>query len=141
MAKMTYSDFALEEKLRNLESNFRREVTRDCLWAGAKVIEKEMRGEIEKRHSVSGDMARSVAQTPIQEGVDESSVEVYTQGYDSRGVSNAKKAFVINYGYGKRRTEKTGDKFITGNKKKYETSVAKAMQDESDRVVAQLFNT
>ena len=99
MAKMTYSDFALEDKLRNLESNFRREVTRDCLWAGAKVIEKEMRGEIEKKHSRSGDMARSVAQTPIQEGVDESSVEVYTQGYDSRGVSNPMKNVIITQGY------------------------------------------
>ena len=44
-------------------------------------------------------MARSVAQTPIQEGVDESSVEVYTQGYDSRGVSNPMKNVIITQGY------------------------------------------
>ena len=99
MAKMIYSDFAIEDKLRNLEGNFRREVTRKVLWAGAKVVEKEMRAEIEKKHKVSGDLAKSVKQTEIQEGVDESSVEIYTQGYDSRGVSNPMKNVIITQGY------------------------------------------
>ena len=99
MAKMIYSDFAIEDKLRNLEGNFRREVTRKVLWAGAKVVEKEMRAEIEKKHKVSDDLAKSVKQTEIQEGVDESSVEIYTQGYDSRGVSNPMKNVIITQGY------------------------------------------
>ena len=99
MAKMTYSDFAMEKKLQSLESNFRREVTRKVLWAGAKVVEKEMRAEIDKKHSLSGDLAKSVKQTEIQEGVEESSVEIYTQGYDSRGVSNPMKNVIITQGY------------------------------------------
>ena len=99
MAKMTYSNFALEDKLRNLEANFRREVTRKVLWAGAKVVEKEMRAEIQAKHSQSGDLAKSVKQTEIQEGVEESSVEIYTQGYDSRGVSNVMKNVIITQGY------------------------------------------
>ena len=65
-------------------------------------------------------------------------VDVYPQGNDSRGVSNAMKAFVINYGYGGRKTKKTGDKFITGNQKRMEQGVFTAMQAESDRRLAEI---
>ncbi len=53
-------------------------------------------------------------------------------------MSNAKKAFVINYGYGGRKTKRTGDKFITGQKQTLSAAVGKAMQAESDRTVAEL---
>ena len=66
-------------------------------------------------------------------------VEVYPQGEDSRGVSNAKKAFVINYGYGKRRTKKTGDKFITKSERQFKANVQKSMQTESDKLIAEIF--
>ena len=140
MAKMEFSDFSLEEKLRNLEGNFRREVTRKVLWAGAKVVEKEMRGEIEKRHKVSGDLARSVQQTEIQEGIDESSVEIYTQGYDSRGVSNPMKNVIITQGYYHVRSGKTRkkDPYLKNMRKRIEPRLNSVMNYQMELTLKEL---
>ena len=137
---MTYSNFALEEKLRNLEGNFRREVTRKVLWAGAKVVEKEMRGEIEKRHKVSGDLARSVKQTEIQEGIDESSVEIYTQGYDSRGVSNPMKNVIITQGYYHVRSGKARkkDPYLKNMRKRIEPRLNSVMNYQMELTLKEL---
>lgn len=140
MAKMEFSDFSLEEKLRNLEGNFRREVTRKVLWAGAKVVEKEMRGEIEKRHKVSGDLARSVKQTEIQEGIDESSVEIYTQGYDSRGVSNPMKNVIITQGYYHVRSGKARkkDPYLKNMRKRIEPRLNSVMNYQMELTLKEL---
>ena len=140
MAKMTYSNFALEDKLKNLEHNFRREVTRKVLWAGAKVVEKEMRGEIEKKHKVSGDLARSVKQTEIQEGIDESSVEIYTQGYDSRGVSNPMKNVIITQGYYHVRTGKARkkDPYLKNMRKRIEPRLNSVMNYQRELTLKEL---
>lgn len=140
MAKMEFSDFSLEEKLRNLEGNFRREVTRKVLWAGAKVVEKEMRGEIEKRHKVSGDLARSVQQTEIQEGIDESSVEIYTQGYDSRGVSNPMKNVIITQGYYHVRSGKARkkDPYLKNMRKRIEPRLNSVMNYQMELTLKEL---
>jgi len=101
MARMTYTGFDyVEGKLRELDTQFNREITRKVLWAGAKVLEKEMRGAIaQNHHVVSGDMQRSVSMSEIHEDPEMSWVEVYTQGYDRRGVSNELKNMIINKGY------------------------------------------
>lgn len=140
MAKMEFSNFSLEEKLRNLEGNFRREVTRKVLWAGAKVVEKEMRGEIEKRHKVSGDLARSVKQTEIQEGIDESSVEIYTQGYDSRGVSNPMKNVIITQGYYHVRSGKARkkDPYLKNMRKRIEPRLNSVMNYQMELTLKEL---
>lgn len=140
MAKMEFSNFSLEEKLRNLEGNFRREVTKKVLWAGAKVVEKEMRGEIEKRHKVSGDLARSVKQTEIQEGIDESSVEIYTQGYDSRGVSNPMKNVIITQGYYHVRSGKARkkDPYLKNMRKRIEPRLNSVMNYQMELTLKEL---
>ena len=137
---MEFSNFSLEEKLRNLEGNFRREVTRKVLWAGAKVVEKEMRGEIEKRHKVSGDLARSVKQTEIQEGIDESSVEIYTQGYDSRGVSNPMKNVIITQGYYHVRSGKARkkDPYLKNMRKRIEPRLNSVMNYQMELTLKEL---
>lgn len=137
---MEFSNFSLEEKLRNLEGNFRREVTRKVLWAGAKVVEKEMRGEIEKRHKVSGDLARSVQQTEIQEGIDESSVEIYTQGYDSRGVSNPMKNVIITQGYYHVRSGKARkkDPYLKNMRKRIEPRLNSVMNYQMELTLKEL---
>lgn len=140
MAKMTYSDFAMEKKLQSLENNFRREVTRKVLWAGAKVVEKEMRAEIDKKHSLSDDLAKSVKQTEIQEGVEESSVEIYTQGYDSRGVSNPMKNVIITQGYyhvssGKKRKK---DPYLKEMRKRIEPRLNSVMSYQANLTLKEL---
>ena len=139
MARCEYDGF---ERIDGVLTRLSRDAIREVVMAGAAACVEETKKNVQEyRHVVTGSMMEGVQAGKYHEDLGSGWVEVYPQGDDSRGVSNAKKAFVINYGYGKRRTAKTGDKFITGNKKKYEASVAKAMQEESDRVVAQLFNT
>lgn len=141
MAKMIYSDFALEEKLRQLEGNFRREVTKKVIWAGAKVLEKEMKDTIEARHHVvSGDMQRSVAMSEIKEGIDEVSVEVYTQGRDSRGVSNEMKNEIINKGYYHRGTgaKHKKDPYLKDMRKRIEPRIQSVMSYQMELTLKEL---
>ena len=136
MARFEYSAGEdMEETLDRLDREGRKRI----VMAGAEALAKQMQGIIgETRHVRTGSMRQNVRPGQYHEDPEKAWVEVYPQGEDSRGVSNAKKAFVINYGYGRRRTAKTGDKFITGNKKKFETEVAAAMQAENDRVVSEV---
>lgn len=100
MARMQYSDFALERKLDMLEHDFRRQVTEKVLWAGGKVLVKEMRNAIEESHHVVNRyMKDSVEMSEVHTDIDYSYIDVATEGTDPRGVSNAMKNKIINYGY------------------------------------------
>ena len=117
-----------------------REGIRKIVMAGADECGQEMQAVIGQYHHVkTGSMQASVKPGKVHEDLGSCWVDVYPQGADSRGVDNALKAFVINYGYGKRRTAKTGDKFITSNKKQFEAGVGKAMQAASDQLIAETF--
>ena len=83
-------------------------------------------------------MVESVKPGAYHETLEGGWMEVYPQGEDPRGVSNAKKAFVINYGYGGRKTKKTGDKFLTGQKKRLEVAAAEAMQKENEEILKEI---
>lgn len=116
-----------------------RDGVKRIVMAGADACKAEMQELTDQyRHVVTGSMRNSVAAGKLHEDLNSAWVEVYPQGHDNRGVSNAKKAFVINYGYGKRKTRKTGDKFITGKKSTMKTVVSAAMQAESDRIVQEM---
>ena len=88
-----------------------------------------------KLNNASVSMKDSVKPGQYHETLDGGWQEVYPQGNDPRGVSNTVKAFVINYGYGGKRTEKTGDKFITGNKRKRQEAVTAAMEAENKKIL------
>lgn len=136
MAKFEYSGTEeIEAKLQAMD----RDMIRGIVMAGAEACKKEMQAAIgQYRHVKTGSMQQSVAPAQYHESYGSGWVDVYPQGNDSRGVSNAMKAFVINYGYGGRKTKKTGDKFITGNQKRMEQGVFTAMQAESDRRLAEI---
>ena len=126
MARMSFTDTALDEKLGKLEGDFRRQVTEKVLYAGAKVLIKKMQNAIqENHHVVSGDMMRSVDMSEIHTDIDESYVEVATMGDDSRGVSNAMKNKIINYGYFNKGT---------GAKHKKDPYLKKLQKDAASRV-------
>lgn len=136
MARVEYDGF---ERIDGVLTRLSRDAIREVVMAGAAAcVEETKKNILQYRHVVTGSMMEGVAAGKYHEDVGSGWVEVYPQGDDSRGVSNAKKAFVINYGYGKRRTEKTGDKFITGEKKTMEEIVARAMQAKSDEIIRQL---
>jgi hypothetical protein len=98
MAQFIVEDFQ-KTALDALDPATVRAIRKKVLWAGAKVIEKETRNYIFDEHKVSGDLGRSIAQGEIHEDVDRAWVEVYPQGYDSRGVSNELKSKIIINGY------------------------------------------
>lgn len=100
MAKLVFSEFAIEEKIKKLDENYQKVIVHDMLQAGAKVLQKEIAGTLQQHHHViSGDLVRSVKPTEIHEDIDHSYIDVYTQGTDHRGVSNVMKNIMINYGY------------------------------------------
>ena len=134
MAKMTYSGF--ENVERQLEK-LGRETVKRLVNAGAKALEETTQELTQQYHHVgkTGSMKDSVKPGQYHETLDGGWQEVYPQGNDPRGVSNTVKAFVINYGYGGKRTEKTGDKFITGNKKKRQEAVTAAMEAENKKII------
>lgn len=136
MAKFEYSGTEeLETRLAEMDKH----MIKGIVMAGADACSREMQAMIGAyRHVRTGSMQQNVAPAKYHEDLNSGWVDVYPQGNDSRGVSNAKKAFVINYGYGGRKTKRTGDKFITGNKKRMEQGVFTAMQAESDRQIAEL---
>ena len=122
---------------------------RQIVEAGAKAAEKVMADATEEKgHIRTGEMMRSIGHNEDREFLGGGSTDVYPQGDDSKGARNATKAYVINYGKGRRpntkwprkhpRKNRTGDKFITGNEGKTEAAVTEAMQAESDRLIAEL---
>ena len=135
----------LEQQIGRLD----RQMILSIVEAGAKAAEKRMQENIRLRgHVRTGDMLDSVGDNGIREFLDGASTEVYPQGDDRNGSRNATKAYVINYGKGRRPTGKrpkrspkrnlTGDKFITGDEAKAEVIVYEAMQAESDRLIAEI---
>lgn len=136
MARCEYDGF---ERIDGVLTRLSRDAIREVVMAGAAACVEETKKNVQEyRHVVTGSMMEGVQAGKYHEDLGSGWVEVYPQGDDSRGISNAKKAFVINYGYGKRKTAKTGDKFITGQTKTMENIVAKAMQAKSDEIIRQL---
>ena len=108
----------------------RRIVDAGCMAA----IDELKRKTAAKGHIVTGSMQESFAKGIYHESIDRCWQDVYPQGTDPRGVDNAKKAFIINFGRGNKRTKKTGDKFITGKDKTMEEAVCAAMRAEAERI-------
>ena len=138
MAKVSFSGF---DQVENQLESLGRDAVRRIVEAGAAALVTATQESIGSHHHVAtGSMARSVKAGKYHEELNSGWIEVYPQGEDSRGISQAKKAFVINYGYGGRKTQKTGDKFITGgkDKKQREQAAEAAMLAESERIINEL---
>ena len=137
MARMTVDGFdALD---RQLESLLDRKNVRRIVEAGARKDAEMMRADITAAtHMRTGSMLENVRPAEYHEFMGGGEMSVYPQGTDRKGVGNALKAFVINYGRGGRRTPHMGDKFITGKLAQTETAVQAAMQAESDRILAEI---
>ena len=120
-----------------------RPMIRRIVEAGARAAEKRMAENTEKAghgppgksRRATGEMLASIGRNEYREFLGGGSVDVYPQEKDSRGVRNATKAYVLNYGRGR---GLKGDKFITGDESQAEQLVQEAMQAESDRLIAEL---
>ena len=85
-------------------------------------------------HVITGQMKESISAGPYHEDLNTAWQYVYPGGTGDHGQDLTVAAYVINYGYGGKRTAKTGDKFITGNRKQLEDAVHEAMAAEADRI-------
>lgn len=141
MARLIVEDFHKTE-LDQLEPQVVREIVKKCLWAGAKVVEKEMKNTIEQRHHVvHGYMRDSVSQTDVHEDLDRSYVDIYPQGTDPRGVSNELKNKIIINGYynvvtGKSKRKK--DNYINSLTKQITPRVLSVMEYQFNLCIEEL---
>lgn len=120
---------------------------RTIVEAGAAAAETRMRMATQRAGHVppgksgraTGDMAASIGMNEYREYFHGGSVDVYPQGDDRKGIRNADKAYILNYGRGgARKTDGMGDRFITSDEKKTEEAVLAAMQEESDRLLSEI---
>lgn len=140
MAQQRYK--GIDAAIAQLEGLSRNTIQR-IVTAGAKALVEETKRDIQSRHHVvTGSMMDNVRPSPYHETLDGAWQTVYPQGTDARGVSNAMKAFVTNYGRkGAKRAargpRKSGDKFITGER--YRDRRGKvaldAMQAENEKII------
>ena len=152
MARMTVeAGEELTGTLERLDASMRRGGIRRIVEAGAKVAVDEMRAAIANHHVSpgGGSMRDSTGMAEYHETLEGGEVSVYPQGTDNRGVRNALKAFVINYGLGnnpttrsrgRREANKTGDKFITGQFNRTKPRVQEAMEAEAHRIFEEARN-
>ena len=135
MARMRVSGAELE-----LKENLSRDMIRRMVEAGGKVADDRMKAAIRAHmHVRTGDMLEAIKPTPYREWFGGGATEVYPQGDDRKGVRNATKAYVINYGRGRRkRNGKMGDKFITNDEKATEEAVRQAMEAENGRLIEEI---
>ena len=139
MAKVEI-DYGGFDRIEASFSGMGRDGIRRIVEAGAAAAVVEMKKAITEHHHVrTGDMLNSVRAGQYHEELDGGYMAVYPQDNDRHGVSNTVKAFVINYGRGKKkRTARMGDKFITGKEDQTEAIVTAAMQAEADRLIDEM---
>ena len=118
MARWEVEDFG-KTVLDKLTPDVQRRIRKEMVQNGAKVLVKEIQNEMQARHHVRhGYMKESVKPGPVREDIDGTSIEVWPQGEDPRGVSNAMKLNIIVKGYHNvdtGRTHRKKDNFL--NKK------------------------
>lgn len=135
MARFTFeADTVRAEGLEQLG----RPMIRRIVEAGADAAIEHMRGRIESMHTQTGEMAGSVGKAEYVETLGGGSQLVYPLDSDRKGVRNALKAYVINYGRGgTRKKGKMGDHFIDRDPDA-ERVVIEAMERESERAMTEI---
>ena len=132
MAKIEYNagDFG-----RELDQLMSRENIRRIVEAGSAAAVKYEQAQTQAAgHVITGQMKESISAGPYHEDLNAAWQYVYPGGEGDHGQDLTVVAYVINYGYGGKKTKKTGDKFITGNRKQLEDVVHEAMAAEADRI-------
>lgn len=115
---------ALEEDLRKFGDRAD-EIGNAMLEAGAEELKESWKYHILKSgHVDSGSMVDSVKASKPRKGRGGTSVDVYPQGKDQKGVRNAEKAFLLHYGW----KDKPGDHFVDNVEQDAEEAVADAME-------------
>lgn len=144
MASFLVEEGTWKTTLDALDDAKRREIRRKMVENGAKVLVKEMQSTIEnRRHVISGAMMRGVAPGEIKEDLDGTSISVWPQGYDGRGVSNETKAKSIINGrhsaFSGRKTSKKDNFLNNAFRQKCEPRIF-AVMNETFRICMEELN-
>jgi len=132
MAKVEFDMGIFGEQLEQLGS---RENLRRILQAGsAAAVEDLKKSTAEHRHVVTGEMMAAIGPGPVHEDLGRAWQYVYPGGGSGQDKDLAVIAYVINYGYGGKRTKKTGDRFLTGHQDTLDEAVGRAMEAEAERI-------
>ena len=130
----------LENKLKAIEKGLRGEAMQNMLYAGADVLINAWKGSIQQKHHYrSHAMEDNVDKTSIHTAKDGLEISVYPMGTDSHRISNAQKAYILNYGRhahkkGKEKIE--GDKFVTDAEKTAKPQIYAAMQNALNEYIS-----
>lgn len=146
MARLQYSG---TEIIADQLEGLTRDSIKRIVMAGAEELTRVTQRNIDQYHHVdTGSMRENVRPGNYQEYMGGGKVEVYPQGTDGRGVSNATKANVIDCGIGHRpmtkrsgytQRNKTGDRFLTKKTvQDAEKTTVAAMEEEYDRIIAEI---
>lgn len=109
--------------------------------AGAKIVRLEMQAAMkEYKLKDTGDMMKSVKSSKIQKTGNGKSISIAPQGVDRKGVPNAAKALVYQYGTSKRPArpwktladERAGDKVIQRMREVFEAEMIKTGGDAGE---------
>ena len=110
-------------------------VAKKMLNAGAKECEKAQKAAIEAHgHVDTGSMRDNVKPTKIIESGDSLSTNIYPQGTDAKGTSNAMKAFILHYGTSESRIK--GDRWFDDATAASERDAVPAMEKVFDDFIA-----
>ena len=102
------------------------------LQAGAEKVKAAWRESIESHGLVkTGDMLDSVGYKPPKSSGTAASVDIYPQGTDRKGVSNAEKAFINHYGTSRR----PGTRFVDEAEARANTTAIPAMEEVWDEFI------
>lgn len=107
-------------------------VAQEMLQDGASVVVDAWQTAIQSHgHVDTGAMMRAVRPTKIKSAGDMLTITVYPQGKDKRGVRNAEKAFIKNFG----RRHEHGSGFVTKAENAAEAPAQAAMEAVWDRFI------
>lgn len=124
------------EQLQKVDASMRGDGIKKILQAGAKPYIDSWKGSISAHgHIRSHDMINAVGMTEVQVNEYGASVDVFPMGTDDHGVRNALKAYVIHHGVGGKKTDHTGDKFVTEAERDAEAKSVAAMQNALDQLI------
>ena len=142
MAWASTSDLNIPE---NQLEKMGRPMIRKIVEAGAGAAERVEKEIITRRgHVRTGDLVNSIKAGEYREWLGGGAQEVYPQGENRNGERLQTIAYVINYGRGGRKTNRDGtrsrmgDNFMRDVDAEGERAAIQAMQDESDRLMAEI---
>lgn len=137
MAKMTFGGtdelmaelFAEQERLERKAAEMLGDAGKIVIQAWKDAITEAGHAPPGKSKRGTGAMIEGIKATAIKKNGDAYTCSVYPHGKDKKGVSNAEKAFVLNYGTSKIR----GDHFVQAAEDKSATIAEEAMQRAWER--------